>query len=353
MFPLLIGAGISAVAGLIGAKKQSDASKDAARIQSHAANRVAGMSTAAGEQAATAVTAAGTQAAEGVVAASEGAATGLEDAAAGAQQGVYDARDDANTTLRSVYDEQLGMVDPYQQAGVDALGQLQAGADEEFQFSEDDPSYQWRLQQGQQAIERSAAARGGINSGGTLKALTRYAQGAASTEYGAAFDRFQRSRDTRLRTLSGLAGLGSTANTQAIAAGNNFGNAYSDNMTDAARVYGGFGVMGAEGAGRFRTGGAESAGRFTLGSVGDAGRFRLEGTQQAADAITGGANARAAGQVGSANAWNSGLGAVGNAAQGVSNYYALKDIVQAPRREAISDNEEISDNEAAWNAASP
>jgi len=57
------------------------------------------------------------------------------------------------------------------------------------QFSTDDPSYQWRLQQGQQAVERSAAAKGQLGSGNVLTALTDYAQGAASTEYGAQFAR--------------------------------------------------------------------------------------------------------------------------------------------------------------------
>jgi len=46
-----------------------------------------------------------------------------------------------------------------------------------------DPSYQWRLNQGQGAIENSAAARGVLNSGGTLADILNYGQGAASQEY--------------------------------------------------------------------------------------------------------------------------------------------------------------------------
>lgn len=57
------------------------------------------------------------------------------------------------------------------------------------QFAPDDPSYQWRLQQGQQAVERSAAARGQLGSGNILTALTDYGQGAASQEYSAQFQR--------------------------------------------------------------------------------------------------------------------------------------------------------------------
>lgn len=47
-----------------------------------------------------------------------------------------------------------------------------------------DPSYQWRIGQGQQALEQSAAARGLLNTGGTLKDLLNYGQNAASQEFG-------------------------------------------------------------------------------------------------------------------------------------------------------------------------
>lgn len=46
-----------------------------------------------------------------------------------------------------------------------------------------DPSYQFRLQQGQGALENSAAAKGLLRSGDTAKALVDYGQNAASQEY--------------------------------------------------------------------------------------------------------------------------------------------------------------------------
>jgi hypothetical protein len=62
-----------------------------------------------------------------------------------------------------------------------------------FQFrAEDlqaDPGYGFRLSEGLKALERSAAARGGLLSGGTGKALTRYGQDMASQEFGNAFNR--------------------------------------------------------------------------------------------------------------------------------------------------------------------
>ena len=45
-------------------------------------------------------------------------------------------------------------------------------------------AYRFRFNEGQQALERSAAAKGMLRSGNTLAALANYGQGAASQEYG-------------------------------------------------------------------------------------------------------------------------------------------------------------------------
>ena len=52
-----------------------------------------------------------------------------------------------------------------------------------------DPGYQFRLQQGQEALERSGAARGVTNTGGPLRNILDYGQQAASQEYGNVFGR--------------------------------------------------------------------------------------------------------------------------------------------------------------------
>lgn len=74
-----------------------------------------------------------------------------------------------------------------------------------------DPGYDFRLQQGSQALDRSAAARGGLFSGGTLKDLTDYNQNFASNEYQNAYNRFQTNRNTQFNQLASVAGLGQTA----------------------------------------------------------------------------------------------------------------------------------------------
>lgn len=75
-------------------------------------------------------------------------------------------------------------------------GQQQTGADfsgyqNQLQGLLNDPSkiqqtagYQFAVDQGNQAINRSAAAKGQLNSGGVLAELQKYGQGMASQEYG-------------------------------------------------------------------------------------------------------------------------------------------------------------------------
>jgi hypothetical protein len=67
---------------------------------------------------------------------------------------------------------------------------------EQFNFQAD-PGYGFRMSEGLKALERSAAARGGLMSGGAGKALQRYGQDLASQEYGNAFQRFQQDRAAR------------------------------------------------------------------------------------------------------------------------------------------------------------
>ena len=62
-----------------------------------------------------------------------------------------------------------------------------------------DPSYAFRLKEGQDALERSAAGRGVLRTGGTLKDILSYGQNYASQEYGNIFDRAGRAYDYQYR----------------------------------------------------------------------------------------------------------------------------------------------------------
>lgn len=91
---------------------------------------------------------------------------------------------------------------PWLTTGRQALNQLSAMTQPGFDYRqlEQDPGYQFRQQQGENALSRAMAARGMLNSGAALKEAARFNQGLASDEFTNAYNR-----------LSGLAGTGKTA----------------------------------------------------------------------------------------------------------------------------------------------
>lgn len=126
-----------------------------------------------------------------------------------------------------------------------------------------DPGYAFRQAEGQKALERSAAARGGLLSGAALKATERYSQGIASEEYGNAYNRFNNDKSTKFNRLASLAGVGQQAVNQ-----------------------------------------VGQAGQSAYGTIANAGNVASTNVQ---NGITGAGNARASGYVGMANALNNGI----------------------------------------------
>lgn len=125
----------------------------------------------------------------------------------------------AEATARQYYEEGKQQLSPYANAGSGAVGRmaelLQPGGWAEQQYDPStfaqDPGVAFRLQEGQKALERSGAARGGTLSGGALKSLANYSQGLASQEYSNAYNRWNQQRQQQWGMLSGLAGMGENA----------------------------------------------------------------------------------------------------------------------------------------------
>ena len=175
--------------------------------------------------------------------------------------------DRASEIQKEMYDQTRKDLDPYNQAGNKALSQIMGDIGSNGYFNQtytgqdiyDDPSYKFRLQQGTDAIQSSAAAQGGLLSGATLKALQNYGQDYASQEYSNAYNRFNADQTNRFNRLSTLAGMGQNA---------------------AAQV----------------------------------GNNGMQTSQAVANNTMAGANALAAGQVGQADAWGSAFGQIGTLA---------------------------------------
>jgi hypothetical protein len=114
-----------------------------------------------------------------------------------------------------------------------------------------DPGYQFRLKEGMKGLESSAAARGNLLSGGTLKGIQRYGQDMASQEYTNAFNRYQAERAGTLNPFQSLAGQGQTAANTIGNYGMNYANQVGENYMGAgnARASGYIGQANAIGGG--------------------------------------------------------------------------------------------------------
>jgi hypothetical protein len=181
--------------------------------------------------------------------------------------------------LEKMFNRQVELQEPFRQSGVAAQNRMldllglspNRGAAGYGSLAKNfgmadfqaDPGYAFRMTEGLKALDRQAAARGGLISGGALKAAQNYGQDLASQEYQNAYNRYQTNRTNLLNPLQSLAGAGQTS-------ANTIGN--------AAAGYG-------------------SEGSNALGGAGTA----------QANAIQNAANARASGYLGSQQSWNSAL----------------------------------------------
>ncbi len=159
---------------------------------------------------------------------------------------------------REMWQTSRGDLAPYREAGVNALGQLQnfqmpTFNPADFQAS---PDYQFRLNQGLDAVNKSAGAGLMRNSGRTLKALNDYGQGMASQEWNNWYGRRMGENQDQWNRLSQVAGLGSGANSMAVNANQNaangmsqqYGNIGQANAAAAMQGYNGLANLVGQGA---------------------------------------------------------------------------------------------------------
>lgn len=177
------------------------------------------------------------------------------DAAKSAAQSSAGAQVYATDVQKQMFDKQLELQKPWQEAGVNALGKLTSGINSgqfgtvnPFSFTGadfnkfQDPGYAFRLAEGNRALNQSAAARGGLISGNALKAAQRYGQEMGSQEFQNAYNRAltgynanQQANTLAYNQLAGVSNTGQTSAQQIGAAGQNTANAIGNiAMTNAA-----------------------------------------------------------------------------------------------------------------------
>lgn len=99
-----------------------------------------------------------------------------------------------------------------------------------------DPGYQFRLQQGQEALTNQRSALGGQLSGATLKDLTNYSQGMASQEFNDAYNRFRTNQSDVYGRLAQQAGQGAQVAGNLASLGMGEGGASSSDIVGAGNA---------------------------------------------------------------------------------------------------------------------
>jgi len=171
-------------------------------------------------------------------------------AARDAAQGIADANISSNQLMARINEQNRARQEPFYQAGLSALpaytqGVMPGGnlvrpfAMSDYQA---DPGYGFRMSEGLKALDRSAASRGNLLSGSTLKGATRYSQDLASQEYNNAYNRYVGNQATQRNALAGLTGFAPTASSAMQAGDVSYGSNAANLASNTANAMAGAGA---------------------------------------------------------------------------------------------------------------
>lgn len=130
----------------------------------------------------------------------------------------YSTQNDVGEELKKAQEKAAALMSPYVQSGVNATNTLS----DKLQSGElggtftapdlaNDPGYQFRLSEGNKALERSLAARGLSESSAALRAAQDYGQNLASQTYNDAFNQWLQKQQNTYGMYSKLSGTGQSA----------------------------------------------------------------------------------------------------------------------------------------------
>jgi hypothetical protein len=187
---------------------------------------------------------------------------------------------------REIFEKQTELQAPFREAGIAGQNRLleylgiggnvnapgygkYATAEFTPEMFKTDPGYAFRMSEGMKALDRSAAARGNLLSGATLKGIQRYGQDLASQEFQNAFNRFQVQRTGTLNPYASLAGVAqSGANTLGSQAGQ-----YGANVSNILGAYGSAAQGNIIGSGNAQASGYIGGANAITGGVGQGINF--------------------------------------------------------------------------------
>lgn len=153
---------------------------------------------------------------------------------------------------------------PWRDVGEQALNKLWAGVQSgaftpgEIDVTKD-PGYQFRMDQGIEALDASAASRGRLQSGAQQKGVTDYAQNVASQEYANAYAREANEKANQFNMLSGLSSGGQASAAQQAGATSQLAGTSGNIMSNMGQSQN----MAAQQAGNARAGAYQGIGQAT------------------------------------------------------------------------------------------
>lgn len=153
-----------------------------------------------------------------------------------------DAANAANAQLEQNYSRTANNLNPYINVGNSAIATIGALNNGNTASFHEDPGYQFAFGQGLQGLDRSAAARGSLYSGGHSADIIKYSQGMEDQQYGNYYNRLMQTATMGQNAASNLGSVG-TGNAAAIgsnlmSAGNAQANGYINNANAQSNMYG-------------------------------------------------------------------------------------------------------------------
>jgi hypothetical protein len=134
------------------------------------------------------------------------------------------------------YQRTAANLNPYIDAGSSALAQMQKLNSGDYSSFTASPDYQFSLNQGLQGLDRSAAARGSLYSGGHSADVLNFAQGLASQNYNNYYSKLAGLAQGGQNAASNLGSVG-TGNAAAIGGYlTNSGNAQAEGYINSANA---------------------------------------------------------------------------------------------------------------------
>lgn len=138
---------------------------------------------------------------------------------------------------RRQYDQNRTDLMPWMLAGNSALAQMQQLNSGNFESFQSSPDYAYARDQMQQGVERGAAARGGLYSGGSQVDLANAMNGIASQNYGNYYNRLSQLAGVGQSTATNLGSMGQAAASNIGNAQMAAGNARASGYTNANNAW--------------------------------------------------------------------------------------------------------------------